>query len=206
MKIDKIKSKIKNRIPGPLRIERYYSVLIPVFEINNRTYILYEVRADHLSTQPGEISFPGGRVERGETFCQGAVRECSEELNIAEEKIDVMGEVDYLITPFNFIIYAFVAKIDIDNLDEIEVNKNEVKEIFKVPVDYLMTHKPEKYRAELESEMDKNFPYHLIPGGEDYNHRRSSYTIYFYRYEDRIIWGITAEISKNFIDILKNRV
>jgi 8-oxo-dGTP pyrophosphatase MutT (NUDIX family) len=204
LKIKNIKEKIQNRIPGPTRIQHYFSVLIPLIEIEGETHLIYELRSQNLNTQPGEVSFPGGRIERGEEFSQAAVRECSEELLIPEEKIELLGEADYLITPFNFVIYAFVGKININSIEEIKVNNYEVEEIFTVPLAYFLEHQVEKYAAILKSEFDQDFPYHLLPQGEKYNPRQGDYQIYFYRYQDRVIWGITAEITKSFIDILKH--
>ncbi|MFP4198713.1 MAG: NUDIX hydrolase, partial [Halanaerobium sp.] len=91
MKIKNIKEKIQNRIPGPTRIQHYFSVLIPLIEIEGETHLIYELRSKNLNTQPGEVSFPGGRIERGEEFSQAAVRECSEELLIPESKIELLG-------------------------------------------------------------------------------------------------------------------
>jgi 8-oxo-dGTP pyrophosphatase MutT (NUDIX family) len=204
LNLKKIEAKIKNRIPGPTRIQHYFSVLIPLIEIEGETHLIYELRSQNLNTQPGEVSFPGGRIERGEEFSQAAVRECSEELLIPESKIELLGEADYLITPFNFVIYAFVGKININSIEEIKVNNYEVEEIFTVPLAYFLEHQVEKYAAVLKSEFDQDFPYHLLPQGEKYNPRQGDYQIYFYRYQGRVIWGITAEITKSFIDILKH--
>ncbi|WP_234978078.1 NUDIX hydrolase [Halanaerobium kushneri] len=204
LKIENIKAKIQNRIPGPTRIQHYFSVLIPLVEIDGEIHLIYELRSKNLNTQPGEVSFPGGRIERGEEFSQAAVRECSEELLIPETKIELLGETDYLITPFNFIIYAFVGKINVNSIEEIGVNNYEVEEIFTVPLKFFLNHQVEKYAAVLKSEFDQDFPYHLLPQGEKYNPRQGDYQIYFYRYQGRVIWGITAEITKSFIDILKH--
>ncbi|WP_233493821.1 CoA pyrophosphatase [Halanaerobium sp. ST460_2HS_T2] len=204
LNIENIKAKIQNRIPGPTRIQHYFSVLIPLVEIDGEIHLIYELRSKNLNTQPGEVSFPGGRIERGEEFSQAAVRECSEELLIPETKIELLGETDYLITPFNFIIYAFVGKINVNSIEEIGVNNYEVEEIFTVPLKFFLNHQVEKYAAVLKSEFDQDFPYHLLPQGEKYNPRQGDYQIYFYRYQGRVIWGITAEITKSFIDILKH--
>lgn len=205
MKISKIKGKIKNRIPGPTKDQHYYSVLIPLIESEGKLEIIYELRSKNLLTQPGEVCLPGGRIERGEDFSQAAVRECSEELLIPESKIELLGESDYLITPFNFIIYAFVGKIKLKSAAEINPNSYEVEEVFTVPLDYFLNQTAEKYNAVLKGEFEEEFPYYLLPGGEEYQPPGSDYPIYFYRYQKRIIWGITAEITKAFVDILKNK-
>jgi peroxisomal coenzyme A diphosphatase NUDT7 len=50
---------------------------------------------------------------------------------------------------------------------------------------------------------DKNFPLELIVGGEDYNWRTSKIDEYFYQYEDKVIWGLTAKILSHFIELIK---
>jgi len=205
LNLKNIKAKINNRIPGPTRIQHYFSVLVPLIEIEGEIHLLYELRSQNLNSQPGQISFPGGRIERGEEFSQAAVREASEELLIPESKIELIGETDYLITPFNFIIYAFVGKVNVDSIKEIKFNDYEVEEVFTVPLNFFLNNPAEKYDAVLKSEFGSEFPYHLLSEGEKYSPRQGSYEIYFYRYQGRVIWGITAEITKTFIDIIKDK-
>ena len=57
--IDDFKKVFKDYIPGPLGYYRYYSVLVPLVEREGELHILYEVRAETLRTQPGQVSFPG---------------------------------------------------------------------------------------------------------------------------------------------------
>ena len=75
MNIDKLRDKIKNRVAKPMDVKGMYSVLIPLIYNNDRWEIIYELRAKDMKTQPGEISFPGGRLENGETFKEAAIRE-----------------------------------------------------------------------------------------------------------------------------------
>lgn len=64
------------------------------FGQSDQWQVLYQVRSESIS-QPGEVSFPGGGVEEGETPQQAAVREAVEELNIQSEQIDILGEIDF---------------------------------------------------------------------------------------------------------------
>ena len=81
MNLNYIQKKISNRKGRPLGIEKDFSVLLPLIKVKDELHILYEVRSKNLDTQPGEISFPGGMVENGETYKDAAVRETIEELN-----------------------------------------------------------------------------------------------------------------------------
>lgn len=50
----------------------------------------------------------------------------------------------------------------------------------------------------------EKFPYEKIPGGKNYDWKQGKYSVYFYEYQEYIIWGMTAKITKNFIDIIKS--
>ena len=93
-----IKDKLAHYEPKPLGEKGRYAVLLPlIYDVKTDKYqVLYQVRSEHIS-QPGEVSFPGGRVEDGETFQEAAIRETCEELNLAPDQIDIWGELDYLI-------------------------------------------------------------------------------------------------------------
>ena len=65
-----------------------------------------------------------------------------------------------------------------------------------------MNNDPEKYYLELETVSNNEFPFNLIPNGREYKFRRSKRTIYFYNYRDYIIWGYTATMTKNAVDLI----
>jgi len=206
MDIDKIKSKIKNINPKPLDINKRYAVLIPLIENNNRLEIIYEVRAKDLVTQPGEISFPGGEVESGETFEEAAIRETMEELNIDRENIEVLGELDYLISYAGLVIHCFVATISGINVDSLKPNPDEVDHLFTVPLSFFLEKDPDVYYLDITTVLNDEFPYNLIPNGRDYNWRVGKHSVMFYNYKDYIIWGFTARMTKELIDTIKGHV
>lgn len=70
---------------------RRAAVLVPLIQKGGEYHVVFEVRAGSLKTQPGEICFPGGAVERGETPKQAAVRETMEELLINRCQIRVIA-------------------------------------------------------------------------------------------------------------------
>lgn len=201
MDINKIKNIFNNYIPKPIGVENCFSVLISLVEKDETLHILYELRSKNLERQPGEISFPGGKIERNETQKEAAIRECCEELNLKPENIDLIGAADYLLTPFNYLIYSYVGFLKVD-VNKIKPNE-EVEKIFTIPLDYFLNHDPLKHDTYLTNETDEGFPYELIPNGKNYNWRIGKYPVYFYVYEDYIIWGLTARLTYEFIQKLK---
>lgn len=203
MDIRDIEKNIKNRRPQPLDVIHNYAVFIPLVEIDRELHILYELRSHNLSTQPGEISFPGGGVEEGESCKEAAIRETMEELNIERENIEVIGELDYYVSYSNITIYCFVGKLIGVNVDKIKPNKDEVDHIFTVPLGFFLENKPDKYSLNVRTILNDEFPYNLIPNGRNYKWRKGKHIVMFYFYQDYIIWGFTAKMTRKLIEIIE---
>ena len=176
------------------------SILVPIVKIEDSYYILFEVRSKNLRTQPSEISFPGGRIENGESPLDAAIRETCEELGTNKYNIEIISQLDLLITHMNLIIHPYVGILN--NIDNLDINKDEVDHTFLVPIIHLIENKPTYYKNKLEVVPDDKFPYDIIPNKEDYKFQESSYPVLFYEYEDYIIWGLTARILENFLKVL----
>lgn len=199
--MNNIRSMFKDRKGKSIEKFRKSSVMILLTEEKGESYLVFEKRALSLRKHPGDVSLPGGGIEEGETPKDAAIRETFEELNINKENFQFIGEMDYLITPFNSIIYAFLGRIT-TNL--IYPNKNEVDHIFKVPLKFFLENKPKKYEGIIKQHYKEDFPFNLINGGKDYKFSSKTYYQYFYKYNEYIIWGFTAMIIKRFIDIINN--
>ncbi|SDC62005.1 NUDIX hydrolase [Geotoga petraea] len=201
MDLEKLKRKLAKHEPRSLGIKNIYSVLIPLIYVDGELSLLYETRALSLSKQPGEVSFPGGMVEKGESYLEAAIRETIEELNIYSEEIEVIKKGDYFISPYNFIINSYIGFIDRE-LHTIEFSRDEVDSLFTVPIEFLKNNSPAIHYAEIITSTEDGFPYELIPNGKNYKWRKGKYPIYFYQYKKNIIWGLTARLTKEFIDLL----
>lgn len=202
--IKKIRDKLANRIVKPVDVTRNYSVAIPLIynEKEKRWEVIYEIRSAIVS-QPSEVSFPGGRVEGDESFQQAAIRETCEELLIDYTNIEVLGEMDYLVTTGVLMIRCFLILIKGVGIDEIKPNLDEVEKIFTVPLDYLLNTKPMESVLTMSVEEDPNFPYDLIPNGRKYNFSKGKNIVLFYKYEGYVIWGFTAKMTNTCMKILK---
>lgn len=178
------------------------SVLVPLVEIEGELNVVFQIRSSTLKTQPCEISFPGGKIDPTDTSpLDTAIRETYEEFGLSKEKIDVACELDILVSPFGVIIHSFLGKIS--SINDIYINKDEVDSFFTVPLSFLVNYTPEQHINSLIPNFDENFPFDSIPNGKNYKFRTAQYKTYFYRYKDKVIWGITAMILENFVSKLR---
>ncbi|MBM7655054.1 NUDIX hydrolase [Neobacillus cucumis] len=204
MDLDSVVTKLKSHTPKILGSERFskYAVLIPLLKKEDGIHVLFEVRSLDLRRQPGEICFPGGRIDAQDLNEEGAaIRETVEELGINKHDISDVFPIDYMISHYGMILYPYVGYIN--NPEIIKPNPSEVGEIFTVPLSFLIHNEPEIYRIALKAEPEENFPFDLIPGGEKYNWRSRWIDEYFYRYGNKAIWGLTARILSHFIEIIR---
>ena len=202
MKLRMIYEKFKSRISNPEGIYKSYGILIPLVSIEDEIHLLFEVRSENLKTQPGEICFPGGRIENNESPMESAIRETCEELNIKESNIEIIGQTDYIVTPFNLLLYPFVGLINNIKFKDIDFNRDEVESIFTVPLNFFINRNPEAHHIRTTLETSDKFPFSKIQNGKVYNFRTGRYPIYFYEYNNYVIWGITARIVNNLVHIL----
>ncbi len=183
---------------GENRLKKY-AVLVPLIQTPGGTAIIFERRSDTLRRQPGEICFPGGKLEADETPQACAVRETTEELCILERQVRIYGPGDVFVSPFNLVIYPFIGLLK-DYRDT--CNPEEVAEVLAVPLAYFLSHRPENYKSTVVSQLPGDFPYERIPGGENYPWATGTHDILFYQYEQHLIWGITALIVQSAAELI----
>lgn len=182
---------------------RKAAVLLPLVEVRGETHILFEVRSNKMRSQPGDICFPGGRVEeQDKSEMETAIRETSEELGVSESAITDVIPLDYLVSDVTGIIYPYIGKLD--SMQQLNPNTFEVAEVFTVPLEYFLNTEPERYKVKFKVVPERDFPYELIQDGEDYDWRHREMDELFYVYHPRrVIWGLTAKIVYHFVDLLK---
>jgi len=191
-------SKLVGRTPKILDQDEYrrFAVFVPVLPETNS--LLFEVRADSLKRQPGEICFPGGMIEAGETPTEAAIRELGEELLVPPEDCEILAPLDILIDLQGSIIYPHIGYLR--NYDG-RFCQDEVKEVFSVPIDFFMDSKPLVFYNKIYVRTSEDFPHHLI-GGERYDWHAGTYPVLIYKYNDKIIWGMTARFVSNLTALL----
>ncbi|MDQ0273648.1 NUDIX hydrolase [Cytobacillus purgationiresistens] len=207
MEIQRLEKMLSNRKPIILGSEQFarFAVMLPLIEKEGQLHVLFEVRSLQLRRQPGEICFPGGRVDQcDESEKHAAIRETSEELGISENSIVPLSSLDYMISPFNTIIYPFVGVLK--NSEKIVPNPTEVEEVFTVPLQYFLNKEPKIHFIDFKAEPGKDFPFNQIPGGENYKWQSRKVEEVFYYFDDKVIWGLTARILQHFITLIKEDI
>lgn len=206
LEIKDIEDTFSERKVGAEAGYKFFSVLVPVVERDGRLYLLYEVRAKHMVRQPGEICFPGGEMEDYETPKECALRETWEEIGIPSDKIRIINQLDTIYTYSNFIMYCYLGIVDEAALEATVLNPDEVEEIFLVQLDKIINFAPEIYKIDVVPGVPDNFPYDKVSGGKRYNWRKGWANVPVYDIDGRVIWGLTARITKRFADIIEERM
>jgi mutator protein MutT len=155
-------------------------VLIPLVRQRDRWSILFTQRAENLAAHSGQISFPGGSVEEGETLEEAAMREAQEEVGIPPHRVELIGRMDDVVTHSGFLVAPFVGVIH-EPVDYV-MQESEVVEIFDVPVEALL---------HLDNPEIRYVPF-----------RKKQFPAYFYHHEGREIWGLTGRMLKAFLDLV----
>lgn len=204
MNKDEILAKLNNHTPGILGADELYkyAILLPLVEKEDGLHLVFEVRAASLRRQPGEICFPGGKIDPDDRNARtAALRETEEELGIKKEHISDIFPLDYLVSSFGMIVYPYMGLID--NTADILPNPAEVDEFFSVPLQFFLKTPPEIHYVNVTMEPEESFPFELIPGGKDYEWGSGKIAEHFYIFGDKVIWGLTARIILHFIEQLQ---
>jgi 8-oxo-dGTP pyrophosphatase MutT (NUDIX family) len=157
------------------------AVLVGVMENTGPTMLLTQ-RTTTLSKHGGQIAFPGGRIDNGESPLQAAIREAEEETGLASHFIEPLGYLDGYLTITGYFIVPVVARI----LPGFTFTPQaaEVDEIFDVPLPFLLDEKNRETQTREWKGMTRRY--------------------YVYPYAHRYIWGATAGIIKNLSDRFQN--
>lgn len=179
------------------------AVLIPLVQVDGAWHILFEVRSMTMRKQPGDISFPGGRIDEADSSpLAAALRETHEELGIDPQTVTNIQPLSPYIASPTFVVYPFVGVVDYDEIIH-GYNKEEVEEVFTVPIDWLLNHEPYMHTVPLKPTPAANFPFDKIVNGANYKWGTRAIEEWFYDYQDYTIWGLTAMILKHFIACIK---
>lgn len=201
--MDNIKNKMKDYKPQIYGGRKESAVLIPLIEVDGEWHILYEVRSK-LVSQAGDSSFPGGKVEPGESYEEAAIRETMEELNLSRDHIKVYGEMDFIIGQF-MIIRCFVGELVGINVSDIKPNE-EVEQIYTVPLNYFIENDPNYFSVHYNPRLEQEFEKSLGENEFERKLRNHGEKIPVYEIKDHSLWGYTANLTERFVEIIRETI
>jgi 8-oxo-dGTP pyrophosphatase MutT (NUDIX family) len=156
------------------------AVLVPVIE-RHEPSVLFTRRTAHLADHPGQISFPGGKIDASdESPAAAALREAEEEIALCRRFVEPIGYLDIHMTPFGYRILPVLARVRPGFA--LWLNRDEADDAFEVPLAFLMA--PQNHKRE----------------SRDWN--RFTFNLYAMQFGGRNIWGATAGILRNLYERL----
>jgi 8-oxo-dGTP pyrophosphatase MutT (NUDIX family) len=154
------------------------AVLVPVVDHSEPSVLLTQ-RAQHLPDHPGQVSFPGGKIDKSDASpLASALREAEEEIGLDRSFVEPIGYLDLYLTTLGYRIVPVIARVSPGF--SLTLNVSEVDASFEVPLGYLM---------------DQN---NVERHARDWQGMRRHY--YAITFGERYIWGVTAGILRNLHD------
>ena len=202
MDLGRLEGKLASRTPGLMDCTRHYAVLVPLVKGEAGFSLLYEVRAGEIR-QPGEVCFPGGRMEPGETAEDCALRETWEELAIPAQDVRLLGRLDFIAHRANFLMQPVLGLVDAAALEAMRPSPAEVAGTFLIPLSHLMAHPPLEYDYRLLPQPGEGFPYDLIGIPRDYPWQPGRENVPVYPWGDHAVWGLTGRITRHLVALLR---
>ena len=151
------------------------AVLIPIVQ-SGRGQLIFTMRSSDLKNHPGQISFPGGRIEEGERPWQAALREAEEEIGLNPSGVVPFGRLDDVISPRGFHIRSYVGLVE---PFEPKLNRQEVESLVQVGLDELFDenlHETKQWRG---------------------------YNVHYFHFKNGLVWGVTGQITFHLRQILR---
>lgn len=159
------------------------AVLLLIYEKAGEPYVVLTRRTEDVEHHKGETSFPGGAFDPDDgDLVTTALRETEEEIGVRPEDVEVLGQLDDIVTITGFLVSPFVGVLRTSSYPFV-VNAHEVAELVEVPLRHLMDER------------------NLERGTRHYGDRWLPFLSY--HYGDHRIWGATARIFKGFFEHLK---
>ncbi|KAF2897963.1 hypothetical protein ILUMI_08215 [Ignelater luminosus] len=177
-------AKFANMKPIRLQTHAPYkraAVLIPLCVVDKKVSLLYTLRAPHLKTHRGQVSFPGGMMDsKDRTLEDTALRETREELGLDEKKVRIWGRGQLIVTRGDMSVLPVIGEIKKELcLDSLKVNQGEVEQVFTVTLEELCN-----------------------PKRMGYTQFREGFSTPVFMVGPKKIWGLTALITNAFLKSL----
>ncbi len=161
------------------------AVLVPIYLKDGQAHVLLTERTHHVEHHKGQISFPGGaRDPEDPDLLTTALRESFEEAGIRPEDVEVIGRLDDIVTITNYLVTPYVGVLRCQSGYQFSPHPREVASLLEVPLPHLLDWR----NMELELRHWRGTPV-LAPA---------------FRWNGYHIWGATARILKQFLDLLQS--
>ena len=169
--------------PPPAKPLRSAAVLVPLIPRASGLNLVLTKRAAALKHHPGQVAFPGGKIEPGDSTAQtAALREAQEEIGLPPEMATPIGGLPRHATGTGFLVHPFVAEINPQFHPE--PDPNEVAEVFEVPLSHVL--QPDNFMVQGRVWQGQMRYYFTVPYGPYY------------------IWGATARMLRMFAQLMEN--
>src|SRR3972149_3993297 len=159
------------------------AILILVYDRDGEAHVVFTERTHQVEHHKGQISFPGGTCDDGDDSLETtALRETAEEIGVQPEDVELIGQLDEMLTISNFRVTPYVGILKADFEYPFVANSHEVAQVGQVPLPHLM----DEQNMELEVRQHKGKQL-LVPA---------------YTYQDHRIWGATARMLRQFLELI----
>jgi len=183
--IERLALRLQSHTPRRLDVEHSgrAAVLIPILPKGEEFAFLLTQRTHKVETHKGQISFPGGIQEHSDQdLLQTALRETWEEIGLARQAIHILGEFDEYLSITGLIVTPFAAWIG--KPLHLAPNPDEVDEILKVPFRIFQDSRTLRFETRVRLGVERK--------------------IYFYDFQGKEVWGLTAQIIRDFLGLVTN--
>lgn len=183
---ERVRTRLAGYVPGSID-EREgawnAAVLLLMYEHEGIPHIVFQKRTTKVDAHKGQISFPGGGADPGDPDLMfTALRETREEIGVDPAHVDVLGQMDDMVTITNFRVTPYVGWLAHYPYDW-RFSEHEVDYLLEVPVPHLRD------------------PRNVIPDRRVV--QGETRTIYAYQYGEDLIWGATAVMLTRFLDLVR---
>lgn len=160
------------------------AVLVPIIDRETQLTVLLTRRSEDLPDHPGQISFPGGRIDPGDSGAEdAALREAEEEVGLTRDRVRLIGRLDTYVIRTGYCVTPVVALVTPPIL--LRPEEGEVEEIFEVPLNYFLARENRQTHSRVFHGKERFF--------------------YAYPYGDYFIWGATAGMLSNLAEVLRDQ-
>lgn len=169
--------------PASVSAVKCAAVLVPLLRQNGEWHLLFTRRTDHVESHKGQVSFPGGACDEGETMPeQTALREAEEEIGLDPRAVRVLGRLPSMLTITAYRVTPVVGVIPWPTV--FKPAQVEVARIFTIPLAWL-------------AERSNRWEFNML--GRDHS------VIVYHPFDGEILWGATARMTVDFVDILAEK-